>query len=275
MAATESLASAKLRGAFDLAGRTAVVTGAGRGIGRATAMLLAEFGAEVVCIDIRADDVTDTAAAITSAGGWAESIPGDVSQPADLDRAIVAAWSRRNRLDIMCNVAGILHIASVLDTKPDDLDRVFAVNVMGVFNGCRLAARRMVESGAGAIVNIASQAIDWPRPDLSAYAMSKAAVVQLTRSLAVEVAQQGVRVNAVAPGYVETAMTAHTYSRTDGSIDPEKRIEQLQAQAAANPLGRVGTPQDVAYAVLYLASDASGYVTGQIVRPNGGASMPW
>lgn len=255
-------------GPFDLHGRTAIVTGAASGIGAATARVLAAAGADVVCADVSAEGADATAASI---GGRARAVALDVT-----DRAAVEALiGSVERLDVLCNIAGIITQSPVLDLDDDDFERVFSVNFRGVLHGSRAAARRMAGEGGGSIVNMASGAIDAAAPGLVSYGVSKAAVVQLTRTLATEVGPHGVRVNCVAPGVVETAMTARHWTEPDGSVDPAKRDGVLGAMARMAPLRRIGQPEDVAWAVLYLASDAGRFVTGQIIRPNGGVSMPW
>ncbi len=185
------------------------------------------------------------------------------------------AVSVLGRLDVMANIAGIILQAAVVDFEDDAFDHIMAVNLKGVFHGCRAAARVMSAQGSGSIVNMASAAIDAPSPGLAGYGMAKAAVVQLTRVLATEVGPSGVRVNAVAPGFVETAMTSRRFTAQDGSVDESQRRGVLDAVARSTPLRTVGRPEDIAHAVLYLASDASRFVTGQILRPNGGVAMPW
>jgi 3-oxoacyl-[acyl-carrier protein] reductase len=257
--------------AFDLTGRTAIVTGAGSGIGRATAVRLAEAGARVVCADIDGDAAKATAAAIIDQYHDASAERVDVSRKDDVSALVDSA----PRVDVMANVAGIIHQSSVIDTTEADLDRILSVNLKGVLWGCQAAARRMVEQGGGSIINMASAAIDTPAPNLLCYAMAKAAVTQLTRTLATEVAKANVRVNAVAPGFVVTGMTSRHFRNEDGTIDEARRDATLEPMRRLNPLRTVGEPDDIAYAVLYLASDASKYMTGQILRPNGGVAMPW
>ena len=189
----------------------------------------------------------------------------------DLVRGAVAD---HGRLDVMGNIAGIIHNSLVVDTREEDLDRILATNLKGVFFGCQSAARVMIEQGSGSIINMSSGAIDMPAATIVCYAMAKAAVAQLTKTLATEVGPLGVRVNAVAPGLILTGMTSRHFTRPDGSIDEELKAAFVAPMAERATLGRVGEPDDIAYAVLYLASDASSFMTGQILRPNGGVAMP-
>jgi len=261
--------------AFDLGGRVAVVTGAASGIGRASAVLLGAAGAAVLCADLDAAGAEATAAQLEEAGSRALARRVDVTVPGEVDAVVAEAVAELGRLDVMANVAGIIVQAPVVDFDDDAFDRIMAVNLRGVFRGCRAAARVMSAQGSGSIVNMASAAIDTPSPGLAGYGMAKAAVVQLTRVLATEMGPLGVRVNAVAPGFVETAMTGRRYTSPDGAVDETHRQAVLDAVARSTPLRTVGRPQDIAHAVLYLASDASRFVTGQILRPNGGVAMPW
>lgn len=259
-----------VRRAFDLTGRVAVVTGAGSGLGRASAEALAGAGATVVCTDIDAAAADETAAGITGAGGRAEGAPVDVASADEVEAVVAGAAERHGRLDVMCNIAGIMHDAQIIDLHEDDFDRILAVNLKGVLFGCQSAARIMVERGGGSIVNMASAAVLSPSPDVGPYAITKAGVLQLTRTMAVELGRKGVRVNAVAPGFVPTNMTARYYRRPDGTVDEEMKANVLGPMAKFAPLRRVGDPSDVAYCVLYLAADASSFLTGQLISPNGG-----
>lgn len=258
--------------AFSLSGRVAIVTGAASGIGRAVAIRLAEAGAVVVCADLDAERASDTARTI---GARAVATEVDVADRAQVHGAVADTVAAHGRLDVMCNIAGIITSADVVDLEEGDLDRVLAVNLKGVLFGAQAAARVMRDAGAGSIVNMSSGAIDAPARGLAAYAMSKAAIAQLTKTLAAEVGPQGVRVNAIAPGLVETAITERHYRDASGSIDSERREATLAGMRAQSPLGIMGEPDDIAYAAVYLASDAAKFVTGQILRPNGGAMMPW
>ncbi|WP_055494293.1 SDR family NAD(P)-dependent oxidoreductase [Streptomyces sp. TP-A0356] len=249
--------------AYDLSGRTAFVTGAASGIGRASAVLLAEAGATVHCADRDAPRLHETATLIKGRGGTAHTHHLDVTDRAQLRRAVESC----ERLDAMAAVAGIMHSSPVLETRDEDLDRVLAVNFKGVLHACQEAALRMIADGTrGSIVTMASGAVDTGGPGLLCYGVAKAAVVQLTKTLATEVGRHGIRVNAVAPGWTRTPMTLR-------HGQAQARTEVFMARLS--PLGRVGEPEDVAHAVLHLASDASSFTTGQILRPNGGVAMPW
>jgi 3-oxoacyl-[acyl-carrier protein] reductase len=249
--------------AYDLSGRTAFVTGAAGGIGRATAVLFATAGARVHCADRDAQGLHETATLIKDRGGAAHTHHLDVTDRAQLRQAVGSC----ERLDAMAAVAGIMHSSPVLETRDEDLDRVLAVNFKGVLYACQEAAFRMIADGTGgSIVTMASGAVDTGGPGLLCYGASKAAVVQLTKTLATEVGRHGIRVNAVAPGWTRTPMT-------DRHGESQERTEAFMARLS--PLGRVGEPEDIAHAVLYLAGDASSFTTGQILRPNGGVAMPW
>ncbi|MZD09201.1 SDR family oxidoreductase [Streptomyces sp. SID5785] len=254
--------------AYDLTGRTAFVTGAASGIGRATAALLAEAGATVHGADRDTQGLHETATLIKQHGGTAHIHTVDVADRGQVTDAVATAVATSGRLDIMAAVAGIMHSSPVLETRDEDLDRVWSVNFKGVLYACQEAARTMIASGTrGSIVTMASGAVDTGGPGLLCYGAAKAAVVQLTKTLANEVGRHGIRVNAVAPGWIRTPMT----TRHDESA--QAHTESLMVRMA--PLGRVGESEDVAHAVLHLASDASAFTTGQILRPNGGVAMPW
>lgn len=255
--------------AFDLTRRRAIVTGAGSGIGRAVAVRLAEAGATVTCADIVGGNAEKTAAAIGESGGSATAAQVDVSSRAQVEELVASV----PELDIMCNVAGVITNSSVLELTDDDLNAVLAVNFYGAFYGSQAAARAMVARGTGAIINMLSGAVDHPAPDIGAYAMSKAALRQLTLTMAAELAPRGVRVNAVAPGFVVTPLTSRHYTDSVGTVDAAAKREHHDAMRAHTPMGVLGEPDDIAYAVLYLAADASRFMTGQVLRPNGGTAM--
>ncbi|MFI9167768.1 SDR family NAD(P)-dependent oxidoreductase [Streptomyces lincolnensis] len=250
--------------AYNLTGRTAFVTGAASGIGRASAVLLAEAGATVHCADLDAAGLEETARNIKDAGATAHTHHLDVTDREQLRRAIASC----ERLDVLAAIAGIMHSSPVLETRDEDLDRVLNVNFKGVLYACQEAARLMLAHRTrGSIVTMASGAVDTGGPGLLCYGAAKAAVVQLTKTLAAEVGRHGIRVNAVAPGWIRTPMTDRH--------DTEAQAHTESLMARMSPLGRVGDPQDIAHAVLHLACDASSFTTGQILRPNGGVTMPW
>jgi 3-oxoacyl-[acyl-carrier protein] reductase len=249
--------------AYELTGRTAFVTGAAGGIGRASAVLLAEAGATVHCADRDAQGLHDTATLIKDRGAAARIHHLDVTDREQLREAVTSC----ERLDVMAAIAGIMHSSPVLETRDEDLDRVLNVNFKGVLYACQEAARAMLaQQLRGSIITMASGAVDTGGPGLLCYGAAKAAVVQLTKTLANEIGRHGIRVNAVAPGWIRTPMT-------DRHGAAQAQTEAFMARMS--PLGRVGEAEDVAHTVLYLASDASSFTTGQILRPNGGVAMPW
>ncbi|MEU2071964.1 SDR family NAD(P)-dependent oxidoreductase [Streptomyces anulatus] len=250
--------------AYDLTGRAAFITGAASGIGRASALLLAEAGATVHCADHDETGLRRTYDLITDAGGSARTHPLDVTDRDQIRASVGAA----GHLDVLVASAGIMHTSSVLETADEDLDRVLAVNFTGVLYACQEVARSMTaRSAPGSLITMASGAVDSASAGLLCYSVAKAAVVQLTKTLATELGPHAIRVNAVAPGWIRTPMTDRH--------DTADRHRTETTMARISPLGRVGEPEDVAHTVLHLASDASAFMTGQILRPNGGVAMPW
>lgn len=253
----------------------AVVTGAGSGIGRAVAGLLADARAHVICADRDVGGAGATAASIEERGGRAEAAGLDVTRLAEVeavaDRAVAVG-----RLATWVNCAGIMTYAKVVDLAEDDLDAVLAVNFKGTVFGAQSAARRMIDAGeGGSIVNVASAILDGPQPRMAAYGASKAAVSHFSRTLALEVGKHGVRVNVVAPGWTRTSMTESQLMGADGAIDEEAARHAAEMQARVTPLRRAAEPADTARAVVWLASDAGSFITGQTIRPHGGVTMPW
>ena len=258
---------------FDLSGRTAVVTGGGSGIGRATAEVLAGAGANVVVGDVVEEGAEETVRSITDAGGKALAHRTDVTRRADVDDLVDRAVREFGRLDAMCNVAGVAADGYLMETSEEDLDAAFAVNLKGVFFGCQAAVRAMTAQGSGSIVNVASTAIDQPATKYGVYAMTKVAVAQLTKTLALEVGRHGIRVNTIAPGMTITAFTKRHLYEDDGTLNQEKYQAFVQQMERLSPLRIVGDPIDQAYLILYLVSDAARFCTGTIWRANGGQSM--
>ena len=262
--------------AFNLSGRVAVVTGSGRGIGRAIASRLAEAGAEVVCADIEDSTAADTARLIAEAGGSASSRRVNVTSKREVDELVAETVASHGHVDVMVNNAAIIVDNTILDTTEEELDRVHAVNFKGVFFGCQAAGRVMAKQQSGSIINMASAAIDTPTPSMASYATAKAAVAQLSRTLAMELAPLHVRVNAIAPGWIDTPMNERHARLTDGSLDLGKQRDYVENRARRySPMGILGEPDDIAFAALYLASPAARFVTGIVMRPNGGSNMPW
>ena len=250
-------------------GRTALVTGAGTGIGRAIALKLAREGCRVGVFDRDGAAAESTAAAIRAEGGTAATHTGDVSRREDVRAGVAALESALGPLDCLVNNAGILRTAPLAGITDADWRDTFAVNLDGVFLFCREVVPGMVARGRGAVVNMASWTGRRGVPNHAAYSASKFAVVGLTQSIAAEVAPHGVRVNAVCPGIiVDTAMRDHAEA-----ANREQGLPDVHTRAQTVPLRRPGVPGDVAGVVAFLLSDAAAYVTGQAVDVSGGLWM--
>ena len=260
---------------FALDGQVAVVTGAGSGIGAASARLLAQAGASVICADRNSDGAKTTADAISAAGGEATPCEIDVCDRDAVFELAAEVSAQNERLDIWCNIAGIIDQVLVADMTDEQFNAVFDVNFRGAMYGCQAAVAAMTPAGRGSIINMSSSAIDVPAPTMSAYAVSKSALAQLTHTLAAEVGPLGIRVNAVAPGFTLTGMTSRHFLREDGTIDVERRDATLAPMAEQSPLGIIGAPEDIGLTVLFLAGQAARFITGQVLRTNGGVAMPW
>jgi 3-oxoacyl-[acyl-carrier protein] reductase len=238
--------------------KTALVTGGAQGIGKAIALALAAEGADIAIADLKADGVAATVAEIAASGRRAWGFTGDVSSLAFAQEAVEGAAEAAGGLHVLVNNAGITRDGLILRMKEEDWDAVLRVNLKGAFNFCKAAVPRMIKQRWGRIVNISSVVGAMGNAGQVNYSASKAGLLGLTKSLAREVASRGVTVNAVAPGFIDTAMTQAL---------PEKAREALLAQI---PAGRLGVAADVAAAVLYLATEGAGYVTGQVLHVNGG-----
>jgi 3-oxoacyl-[acyl-carrier protein] reductase len=258
---------------FGLQGRVAVVCGGARGIGLGAAELFARAGAKVVIADIDRPALEEASAAVDAIAPGTITVPIDVSVKGQVDALAAQVVAAHGRIDVWANVAGILRFGPIVETSEEDLDQIIAINLKGVYWGSAAAARVMVPAGRGSIINIASAGGEMPAPGISGYALTKAAVLMFTRTLAAEVGPSGVRANSVAPGFVETPMTAVHFTNEDGTIDADRRRGILEARAGQTPLRITGKTEDIAYAMLYLASDASRFMTGQTIRPNGGVHM--
>jgi 3-oxoacyl-[acyl-carrier protein] reductase len=246
----------------DFRGQVALVTGASRGIGRACAILLGRRGAKVV-VNYAGNETaaTETVKVIADAGGTAELARFDVASPAACAEAVDRIIESHGRLDVLVNNAGIAIDGLLLRLKDDDFSRQFAVNVQGPFSLCKAAARPMMKQRAGAIVNLTSVVGEMGNAGQSAYSATKAALIGFTKTLARELASRQIRVNAVSPGFIDTEMTQ--------GIPDAARQKMLEAIPAA----RLGLAQEVAEAVAFLASPMASYITGEVLRVNGGLYM--
>jgi 3-oxoacyl-[acyl-carrier protein] reductase len=256
---------------FSLHGRTAVITGAAGGIGRQAAITFTQAGANVLIADVGVAGLEETAEMVAAAGGKATVVPTDVSDRDQVNALADAAIKTNGRLDIWANVAGVIRYMNIVDATPEDVEFITKVNLWGTYWGVAAAGRAMTNGGS--IINVSSAGGDMPAPTLSIYAMTKAAVSHLTRCAAVELGANDIRVNAIAPGFTDTPMVQGRWTNADGSVNEAERESYTTTRAAQSPLGTIATAEDQSWAMLYLASDASRFVTGQVIRPNGGVVM--
>ena len=253
---------------FRLDGKTAVVTGAGSGIGQAIASTFARNGARVFALDRDLKAASGTVETIRAAGGAALALDCDVAIADSVEAAFARIDSDKNsqRIDILINNAGIANIGTVENTSEADFDRVYSVNVKGIFLCSRAVVRRMLASGGGVILNLASIASLIGLTDRFSYSMSKGAVLTMTRSIAVDYVKRGIRCNCICPARVHTPFV-------DGYLRatyPGREAEMFKQLSEYQPLGRMGTPEEVAALALYLCSDEASFITGQAYPIDGG-----
>lgn len=243
----------------DLTGKMALVTGASRGIGREIALKLAKNGAKIACV--ANEDMSETVAAIEAIGGEAAAWICDVTDTDDVKKVVTEAVEKFGSIDVLVNNAGITRDGLLVRMSDDDWDLVLNVNLKGAFAFLRIAAKFMMKQRSGSIVNIASVSGIMGNPAQANYSASKAGLIGLTKTAAKELGGRGVTVNAVAPGFIETDMTKSL---------PEKVIEGAKQ---LSPLGRLGQPEEVADAVLFLAGGEASFITGHVLTVDGGMTM--
>jgi NAD(P)-dependent dehydrogenase (short-subunit alcohol dehydrogenase family) len=248
-----------------LADKYALVTGGGSGIGRAIALRLAGEGAHVTILELRAEAGEATVTEIRDAGGAARVIAADVSNT----ESMRVAFDQLEKLHLLVNNAGIAHIGNVLNTSAEDLDRIYSVNVKGVYHGLHFGVPKLLANGGGAIVNVASIVSKVALPDRFAYGMSKGAVLTMTLSVARDFVERGIRCNCVCPARVHTPFV-------DGFLAknyPGKEKEMFAKLSAAQPIGRMGEPDEIAALVAFLCSDEAAFITGSAYDIDGGTTL--
>jgi NAD(P)-dependent dehydrogenase (short-subunit alcohol dehydrogenase family) len=249
-----------------LAGKAALVTGAGSGIGRATAELFAAEGAAVAVLDLRKDAAVETVAKIAAADGRALALAANVSVADEVQAAVDEAVREFGRLDVLYNTAGVDSAGSVADAAEDNWDRAFDVNAKGTFLCSRAAVPHLTAAGGGAIINQGSVAALVGVPNFAAYCAAKGAVVALTRSMAIDLAARHIRVNVICPGTVYTPLM-EPMLRARGGGDLEAGLAKTLVKY---PIGRLGTPEEIATVALFLACDDSSFLTGTVLTADGG-----
>ena len=242
----------------DLKNKTVVVTGAAKGIGKAIALEFAKVGANIV-LNYRSSVSEETVAEITGYGVTCLPVQGDVSRFAEAEQVIAAAKEQFGSVDVLVNNAGITKDMLLMRMTEEAFDAVIAVNLKGAFNMIRHASKLMLKQKSGTILNLSSVVGETGNAGQANYAASKAGIIGLTKSTAMELASRGITCNAIAPGFIETDMT--------------KNITEDNALRQSIPMGRMGKPEDVANVIAFLASDAAGYITGEVIRVDGGLAM--
>ena len=244
---------------MDLAGLTAIVTGAARGIGRGIALALAAEGADVAIFDTDASAAMEVAAVIRATGRRALALDVDVTEPRRVDSATAEIGTAWGRVDVLVNNVGWTPNEPFVDSKPETWRRIVDVNYVGALNCTHAVLPIMLEQRSGRIVSVASDAARVGTPREAVYAGAKAAIIGFSKSLAAEVARHGITVNVVSPATVDTPLLRFMLT-----------AEQIERRRQANPMGRLGRPEDVAAAVVFFVSPRAGYVTGQVLSVNGG-----
>jgi NAD(P)-dependent dehydrogenase (short-subunit alcohol dehydrogenase family) len=251
---------------FSLEKKTAVVTGAGSGIGRAIAVLFAKQGAKVVLLDISETAADGVRAEIAAQGGDARAVVCDVADAGSVRAAFEALDAADLRIDVFVNSAGVGHVGTLLTTDEATFDRLYRVNVKGVYLAARHAVERMTKTGGGVILNLASIASLIGLEDRFAYSTTKGAVLAMTRSIAVDYMRAGIRCNCICPARVHTPFVDEMLKRHY----PGREAEVFEELSKAQPIGRMGTPEEVAILALYLCSDQASFITGQAFPIDGG-----
>ena len=246
---------------FDLSNKVAIVTGASKGIGKSIAFKLADAGAHVVCAARSIESLKEVVIQIQSSKGSASFKQCDVSSSKDIKELIEFTFKKKNKLDILVNNAGITKDALLMRMKDEYWDAVLNINLKGAFYGMKYAIRPMIKNRIGRIINVSSIVGLTGNAGQANYAASKSGLIGLTKSIAKEVANRGITVNCIAPGWIKTEMTKYISSSSEDEF-----IKQI-------PIGRIGTPDDIAYTVLFLASDESKYITGQTITVDGGRTI--
>ena len=250
-----------------LANKVALITGAAAGIGRATSILFSQEGASVVAVDIDSDGLDALVAEITSSGGQAKAMVADVSRSSDVDAAVSSAIASFGRIDILFNNAGLVPSGKLHETTESDWDKSMAVGVKSVYLFSRQVVPFLQKQGGGTILNMSSAIVLRSLPNRAAYAAAKGAILAMTRSMALDYVKDNIRVNCICPGTVDTPSLRERLKAQGGTEDARKHFESRQ------PMGRLGTAEEIAAAALYLVSDDASFITGSAFSIDGGLSL--